>query len=50
VVVEQEPGRDVRPVLAATVVARGWGLLALAPVETSLEDAFLALVAGHGAE
>jgi ABC-2 type transport system ATP-binding protein len=48
VVVEQEPGRDVRPALAATVVARGWGLLALAPVETSLEEAFLALVAGRG--
>jgi ABC-2 type transport system ATP-binding protein len=50
VIVEQEPGRDVRPALAATVVARGWGLLALAPVETSLEDAFLALVARHGAD
>jgi len=47
VVVEQEPGQDVRPALAATIVGRGWGLLALAPVETSLEDAFLALVAGR---
>jgi ABC-2 type transport system ATP-binding protein len=46
--VELEPGRDVRPALAACVAARGWGLLALAPVEPSLEEAFLALVAGQG--
>jgi ABC-2 type transport system ATP-binding protein len=43
--VEIEPGRDVRAELAARVTANGWGLLALAPVETSLEEAFLALVA-----
>ena len=49
VVVEQEPGQDVRPALAATIVGRGWGLLALAPVETSLEEAFLALVAERDA-
>jgi hypothetical protein len=42
--VEIEPGRDPRPALAARVTASGWGLLALAPVETSLEEAFLALV------
>jgi len=45
--VEMEPGRDARPALAARVAERGWGLLALAPVETSLEEAFLALV-GRG--
>jgi ABC-2 type transport system ATP-binding protein len=42
--VEADPGRDLRPALAAEVVGHGWGLLALAPVETSLEEAFLALV------
>ena len=42
--VELEPARDVRPALAASVLARGWGLLALTPVETSLEEAFLTLV------
>jgi ABC-2 type transport system ATP-binding protein len=42
--VEAEPGRDVRAELAARVTAAGFGLLALAPVETSLEEAFLALV------
>jgi ABC-2 type transport system ATP-binding protein len=45
--VEIEPGRDARPALAACVAARGWGLLALAPVEPSLEEAFLALVGGE---
>jgi ABC-2 type transport system ATP-binding protein len=45
--VEAEPGRDVRPALAACVTARGWGLLALAPVEASLEEAFLALIGGE---
>jgi len=42
--VEVDPGRDVRPALAACVLARGWQLFALAAVEPSLEDAFLALV------
>src|SRR5205823_3631940 len=42
--VELEPGRDVRADMAAEVIARGWGLLTLAPVETTLEEAFLALV------
>jgi len=42
--VEVEPGEDVRARLAADVTGRGWGLLALAPLETSLEEAFLALV------
>jgi ABC-type multidrug transport system ATPase subunit len=42
--VEIEPGRDVRAALAARVAANGWDLLTLAPVETSLEEAFLALV------
>jgi ABC-2 type transport system ATP-binding protein len=45
--VESEPAVDVRPALAARVTADGWGLLTLAPVETSLEEAFLALVAGE---
>ena len=42
--VEVEPGRDARAQLAARVTGSGWGLLALAPVEVSLEEAFLALV------
>ena len=45
--VEVEPGRDPRAELAARVTGSGWGLLALAPVETSLEEAFLALVASQ---
>ena len=43
--VEAEPGADVRARVAADVTAHGWGLLGLAPVEASLEEAFLALVA-----
>jgi ABC-2 type transport system ATP-binding protein len=42
--VEVEPGRDARAALAARVSGAGWGLLTLAPVETSLEESFLALV------
>jgi ABC-2 type transport system ATP-binding protein len=45
VMVEAEPGRDVRAALATAVVERHWPLFALTPVETSLEEAFLALVA-----
>jgi ABC-2 type transport system ATP-binding protein len=43
--VELVPGRDVRSELAKRITDQGWGLLALAPVETSLEESFLALVA-----
>ena len=43
--VEAEPGADVRARVAADVTAHGWGLLGLAPVEASLEEAFLTLVA-----
>jgi gliding motility-associated transport system ATP-binding protein len=43
--VEAEPGRDLRPALAIAVTERRWPLFALTPVETSLEEAFLALVA-----
>jgi ABC-2 type transport system ATP-binding protein len=46
--VEVGPGHDARAALAACVTRSGWGLLALAPVETSLEEAFLALVAAEG--
>jgi ABC-2 type transport system ATP-binding protein len=42
--VESAPDRDLRAELAACIADRGWGLLALAPVEVSLEEAFLALV------
>ena len=42
--VESAPDRDLRAALAACIADRGWGLLALAPVEVSLEEAFLALV------
>jgi hypothetical protein len=45
--VEVEAGIDARPALAATVTRRGWELLALAPVEVSLEEAFLTLVKGE---
>jgi ABC-2 type transport system ATP-binding protein len=44
--VEVEPGTDSRPAMAAAVLAAGWDLLALTPVEASLEEAFLALVGG----
>ena len=47
--VELDGEGDVRPALAAAVTSRGWGLLALTAVETSLEDAFLALVARDAA-
>ena len=42
--VEAEPDRDPRAAIAARVTAAGWELLALAPVETSLEESFLRLV------
>jgi ABC-2 type transport system ATP-binding protein len=42
--VELEAGVDARPLLATGVTGRGWELLALAPVEPSLEEAFIALV------
>jgi len=42
--VEADPGVDLRPAIAADVGAHGWALYALAPVEPSLEEAFLALV------
>jgi ABC-2 type transport system ATP-binding protein len=42
--VEAEPDRDPRAAIAARITAQGWELLALAPVETSLEEAFLRLV------
>jgi ABC-2 type transport system ATP-binding protein len=47
--VELGPDRDARAALAAGVVARGWGLLALAPVEASLEEAVLSLLGTEGA-
>jgi ABC-2 type transport system ATP-binding protein len=40
-----DPAADIRPALAACVAAHGWGLLALAPVPTTLEETFLRLVA-----
>jgi ABC-2 type transport system ATP-binding protein len=43
--VEVDPGHDARADLATRVTRSGWGLLALSPVETSLEEAFLALLA-----
>jgi ABC-2 type transport system ATP-binding protein len=39
---------DVRPALAAAVLANGWELLALARVEPSLEEIFLDLLEGEG--
>jgi len=43
--VDAEPARDVRAALAASVAAAGLDLLALRPLEASLEEAFLALLA-----
>jgi ABC-2 type transport system ATP-binding protein len=41
--VQGESGRDVRRDVAATIVARGWGLLELRPLRVSLEEVFLHL-------
>lgn len=46
--IDAEPTTDVRAALAAAVGAAGFDLLALRPVEASLEEAFLALVAHPG--
>jgi ABC-2 type transport system ATP-binding protein len=43
--VETERGADLRATLATRVTEAGWPLHALTPVEASLEEAFLALVA-----
>src|SRR5204862_7855378 len=48
--VELHPGHDARADLATRVTGHGWGLLALAPIEPSLEEAFLALVAADTGE
>jgi hypothetical protein len=48
--VELEPGRDARPAIAESIATHGWPLLALAPVETTLEEAFFALIAAREAE
>jgi ABC-2 type transport system ATP-binding protein len=45
--VEADLERDPRAAIAAGIAARGWELLTLAPVETSLEEAFLRLVGGE---
>ncbi len=42
--VECELNRDLRRVLAATVVTQGWGLLDLRGISMSLEDVFINLV------
>jgi ABC-2 type transport system ATP-binding protein len=47
--VEAVPRRDVRAALAERVAGAGWGLLELRAVETSLEEAFLALVGPEAA-
>ncbi len=47
---EAEAGRDVRAELAAAVVQKGYGLLALAPVGMSLEEIFLHLTTTDTAE
>jgi ABC-2 type transport system ATP-binding protein len=44
--VETGPDADVRPDIAALVVARGWRLLGLTGEPRSLEDVFLALTGG----
>src|SRR5262249_58197297 len=42
--VESDRGTDLRAALAAAVAGAGWPLHGLVATETSLEDAFLALV------
>ncbi len=42
---EAVAGRDVRPEVAAMIAVRGWRLVELRAVETSLEEAFLGLTA-----
>ena len=46
--VEADRGTDLRAALAAAVAGAGWPLYGIAPLETSLEDAFLALVTAPG--
>lgn len=43
VVVETEPGQELRPAIAAVVIAQQWGLLELRQVTLSLEEIFLEL-------
>jgi ABC-2 type transport system ATP-binding protein len=42
-IVETQQGRDIRAILAQTVVENGWGLLELKPLTVSLEEVFLQL-------
>lgn len=43
VVVETEPGRELRPAIAAVAIAQQWGLLELRQITLSLEEIFLEL-------
>jgi ABC-2 type transport system ATP-binding protein len=43
VVVETEPGHELRPAIAAVAIAQQWGLLELRQVTLSLEEIFLEL-------
>lgn len=42
--VECEKNSDVRPILAKTIVDRGWDLLELRSIDVSLEDVFIDLI------
>jgi hypothetical protein len=46
--VEVDADREVRPAITAALAAAGIALYALVPVEPSLEEAFLTLVAADG--
>lgn len=44
VTVEAQPNLEIRPILARTVMDKGWDLLELRTVQVSLEDVFIDLV------
>jgi gliding motility-associated transport system ATP-binding protein len=48
-VVEVEPGRDVREEIASRAVSQGWGLLELRPITESLEEIFIRIIRGEAA-
>ena len=47
--VEAAPGRDIRSVIAAKIVEKGWELYELRGVSMSLEDIFLELTTDDAA-
>ena len=45
--VQMRPGTDAREDIAALAVGRGWGLLEMRPITTSLEDVFIRITGGE---